>query len=601
MGIIILNLGLFIIMSPSAESNPNHNYQNALNDFYSACLQAVVEEIGARITGTSSDLLQYDEVRRRFNGIEMPNRELREIPLDAIVGSVDRTQDFSRKLMPLNMRNKDRWVKVRSLTDNLSGLPPIDVYQIGDVYFIIDGHHRASVARETGAKHIEAYVRKVVTRVAISLDDDLEDLIVKAEYADFLAKTRLDESRPNSNLLGTLPGQYEKWLQYIHGYRSLKNSQHKGDISLEQAAADWYDEVYLPVQQILQTRNILRWFSDRTEADLFTWIMDYRARSEEELGWVLNTRDVAENMTYNYARDIRYRLRRLWNKLSRWLMPEPLEPATTPPGFWRAYRKQGEETRTRLFDTILVAVPGSEGSWNALEAALFIADNEKATINGLHILRAESKQDETHLEQIRARFDEHCQRTGIEARLAVETGQVARVIRERSFWADLVVIPLNFPPSPRLLKRLSSGIRNLIRRAPVPLLIVPQTAPTCIKSVLLAYGGGRLADEALYMAAYLCIRFTIDLYVVTSGQDARETDLLQERARTYLEGLGIRIVTYLEGQGDPGSVILNVAQACGCDMIVMGGYESHLFREMVKGSAVDIVLRGTKRMVMVCR
>jgi len=588
-------------MSPFSEPNPNLNYRNALNDFYSACLQAVIEDIGARITGTSSDLLQYDEVRRRFNGIEMPNRELREIPLNAIVGSVDRSQDFSRKLLPLNMRNRERWVKVRSLTDNLLGLPPIDVYQIGEVYFIIDGHHRASVAREIGATRIEAYVREVVTRVPISPQDDLEYLIVKAEYADFLAKTHLDESRPASNLLGTLPGQYEKWLQYIQGYQSLKKNQLKPDISFEQAAAEWHDEVYLPVLNVIRTRNIMRWFSDRAEADLFTWIMDYRARNEEELGWAVTTRDAAENMTFSYARDIRYRLARLWNALIRWLTPEPLEPATTPPGFWRQRRRPDQEIRTSLFDTILVAVPGNEGSWNALEVALFIAGNEKAAVNGLHILRAESQPDQASIEQIRTRFEQRCQQAGAEAYLAVETGRVTRVIRERSFWSDLVVIPLNFPPSPKPLQRLSSGIRNLIRRLPAPLLIVPQATRTSIKSVLLAYGGRRLADEALYMAAYLCLRFTIDLYVITSGQDERETTLLQERARAYLEGLGIRIVTYLEGRGEPSRVILNAAQSCGCDMILMGGYEGNFIKEMFKGSTVDKVLRGTKRMVMVCR
>jgi nucleotide-binding universal stress UspA family protein len=587
-------------MPPLSETNPNISYQNALNDFYSACLQASLEEISARITGTSADLLQYDEVRRRFSGIEMPTRELREIPLAAIVGSVGRTKDFSRKLLPLNMNDRDRWVKVHTLTANLSGLPPIEVYQMGEAYFIIDGHHRASVAREHKATHIEAYVRKVATRVPINPEDDLEDLIVKAEFADFLSKTRLDETRPGSNLLGTLPGQYEKWMHYIQGYQCLKNKQNS-EVSLEQAAAEWYDEVYVPVQKIIHSRNTLRWFSDRTEADLFTWIIDYRARSEEELGWVVTTRDVAENMTYNYARNIRYRLSRLWNKLSRWFTPEPLQPATTPPGFWREYRHKGDETRACLFDTILVAVPGDEKSWHALEAALVIAEHEKAVINGLHILRADSKDEKAHIEKIRARFEERCQQAGIEARLAVETGMISRVIRERSFWVDLVVIPLIFPPSLRPLKRLSSGIRNLIRRLPAPLLIVPQTAPTSMKSVLLAYGGGRLADEALYMAAYLCIRFTIDLYVITSGQTDRETTLLQERARTYLESLGIRIVTYLEGMGDPGEVILNIAQACGCDMILMGGYEGNMAKEMLKGGTVDKVLRGTNRMVMVCR
>jgi hypothetical protein len=197
-------------------------------------------------------------VRQRFNGIEMPAQELREIPLDAIIGSVGRTEDFSRKLIPLNLRDKELWARVRAQAENLSGLPPIEVYQMGEAYFIIDGHHRASVARKIGATHIEAYVRNVVTRVNISPTDNPEDLIVKAEYSDFLTQTRLDESRPAANLLGTLPGQYEKLLQYIRGYQSLKYSQQKVEISFEQAAAEWYDQAYLPVLKVIRTRNILR-------------------------------------------------------------------------------------------------------------------------------------------------------------------------------------------------------------------------------------------------------------------------------------------------------------------------------------------------------
>jgi hypothetical protein len=81
--------------------------------------------------------------------------------------------------------------------------------------------------------------------------------------------------------------------------------------------------------------------------------MDYRAHSEEELGWVVTTRDAAENMTFSYARNFRYRLARLRNRLIRWLTPEPLEPTTTPPGFWRQRRQPEQEIRTRLFDTIL--------------------------------------------------------------------------------------------------------------------------------------------------------------------------------------------------------------------------------------------------------
>lgn len=185
--------------------------------------------------------------------------------------------------------------------------------------------------------------------------------------------------------------------------------------------------------------------------------------------------------------------------------------------------------------------------------------------------------------------------------MAVEVGQIPSVIYERSFWVDLVVIPMAYPPPYKPIQRLSSGIRTLIRRSATPLLIVPPHAPTTIRSALLAYGGGHLADEALYMAAYLCIRFDMELAVITIGDKGKDSTELHQRARSYLEGMGIKIVTYIEKQGDATRAILNTCQSNRCDLILMGGYEGGFFREMFIGSTVDRVLRGTSRMVMICR
>ena len=581
------------------EKNQGLTYRKALEDFYSARGKASIEELAAWISGQSRDLLPYDEVRRRLQGVESAERTLTEIPLDAIVGSVSRPADFTRSLLPLRVNDSERWARVKALVEGMSGLPPIEVYRVGEAYFIIDGHHRASVAREMGHTHIEAYVRPVHTLVPLTPGDDLETTLLKAEFAEFLEKTHLDRSRPDADLSGTLAGETRFFLDQIAARRARPAGS--SEPSFEEAAAAWYDEVYLPVVQVIRSRNLRRRFSDRTEADLYYYIMTYRERSEQELGWKVTPRDAVENMTFHYARNLDLRLARLRKTLYRVLMPEPLEPSV-PPGFWRRQRRTAEETVRGLFDSILVALPGTESSWNALDAALFLAHNEHAALNGLHIVAAEEQKNAGYIEPIRRRFARRCEQAGIEGRMAVEVGHpIPRVMYERSFWVDLLVIPLSFPPPLRGFKRLGSGIRMLIRRSAAPLLFVPPNAPPVIRRALVAYGGGRMAEEALAMAAYLCLRFTIDLTVITIDAPGKAVGELQSRAQAYLESMGITVVHYMAGQGDPAPAILNACRSTGSDVVLMGGYEGGLLKELLAGSTVDRVLRGADRAVMVCR
>src|SRR5438045_9127127 len=90
------------------------------------------------------------------------------------------------------------------------GFPPIDVYKVGDVYFVIDGNHRVSVARQLGAKTIEAYVTELPTSVPFEPDTQPDDLLIKEGYADFLRKTHLDQLRPGSQVLLTEPRSEER-------------------------------------------------------------------------------------------------------------------------------------------------------------------------------------------------------------------------------------------------------------------------------------------------------------------------------------------------------------------------------------------------------
>ncbi|PID58052.1 hypothetical protein CSB45_05010 [candidate division KSB3 bacterium] len=257
------------------------DYQAALQDFRKARRRASLEQVFAFLRGRSNDLLSYEDIRKQLKATGMSTGRLAEIPLDAIVGSVGRYKDFTRSFMPRNDSDQQRWAKVKSIATGLEGLPPIEVYQIGDVYFVLDGNHRVSVARRLGAKTIEAYVITIKTKVSISPGVECEELQQKAEYADFFSKTNLDVLRPGADLTMTLVGRYRSLEEQIEEHRYFMGIEHKREIPYNEAVMNWYDTIYLPVAGAIEKRALLKNFPGRTLTDLYSLISEYRAAIRE--------------------------------------------------------------------------------------------------------------------------------------------------------------------------------------------------------------------------------------------------------------------------------------------------------------------------------
>src|SRR3954464_15544822 len=102
------------------------------------------------------------------------------ISLDSIVGTVDRSRDFDRSFRPTSPRVRDRWERINLAQRTGKALPPIDVYRIGDMHFVKDGHHRVSVARALGHRDINAYVTEVLTQVGANHEIRMRDLPLKS-------------------------------------------------------------------------------------------------------------------------------------------------------------------------------------------------------------------------------------------------------------------------------------------------------------------------------------------------------------------------------------------------------------------------------------
>lgn len=571
------------------------NYRVALQDFQRARRQAGLQELLARLRGKSTALLSYEEVRHKLKAEGSASRGLQEIPLDAIVGSVGRYTDFTRGFLPRDAVDQTRWARVSAAAAGLAGLPPIEVYQIGQVYFVLDGNHRVSVAGQLGATHIQAYVTEVRTKVPLTPDTQPDELIIKARYADFLERTKLDELRPGADLSVTAPGQYRVLEEQIEAHRYFMNLAQGHEIPYAEAVANWYDELYLPVVQVIREQGLLHDFPGRTETDLYLWVSEYRAELEKELGWQIPPEVAAADLAAQFSTRPQKVVARMGEKLLDVLIPDELESGP-PPGQWR--EQLAIRRNERLFADILVPVSGEPSSWQALEQAIVLVQREEGSLHGLHVVSTAVEKDSQMAQAIKAEFKQRCQAAGIQGELITETGEIARQICERARWADLVVVNLAHPPAPHPVARLNSGFRTLIRRCSRPVLAVPGD-PAPLNRALIAYDGGLMGEEALFVAAYLAARWQVELTVITVTSDDGQPKMLA-RAQSYLVARGIQ-ATFVVEQGPVAEAILKTAAEHQSDFILMGGYGSNPILEVMLGSAVDQVLREAQQPILICR
>ncbi|GAK60840.1 UspA domain protein [Candidatus Vecturithrix granuli] len=259
-----------------------YQYQSAIQDFRRARRRASLEQLLSYITGKSDDLLSYEEVRKQLKASGMSGKKLKEIPLDAIIGSVGRYRDFTRSFLPRSDSDQQRWASIQAIAKGMQGFPPIEVYQIGEVYFVLDGNHRVSVARQLGAKYIEAYVTEIQTRVPLTPDIQPNELSRKAEYAEFLVHTHLDELRPGCDLSMNIPGRYRLLEEQIEEHRYFMGIEQQREIPYNEAVMNWYDAIYLPMIQIIRKHEIVKKFPEYTLTDLYLWISEYRASMRQE-------------------------------------------------------------------------------------------------------------------------------------------------------------------------------------------------------------------------------------------------------------------------------------------------------------------------------
>jgi hypothetical protein len=289
-------------------------------DFRDARAKAWRRSVRAWVTGQDNRLLSFEEVKSKLHLGGPIYRGRQAVPVRNIVGSVNRYRDFDRAFLPKDGVSDWRWQAINRAFYHFEDLPPVQLYKVGDVYFVMDGHNRVSVAREHGVEFVDADVLEVTSRVPLTPDVDAEDLEILGEYEQFLERTQLDHLRPEQSVALTVAGGYQRLLEHIAVHCYFMGIEQNREVTEPEAVAHWYDTVYLPLARIIRRRCILDEFPGRTEADLYLWLTDHLYFLRHRRGQVnpVDPDEAAQQFAEDYGkRSIRNLRRRLYRVFSR--------------------------------------------------------------------------------------------------------------------------------------------------------------------------------------------------------------------------------------------------------------------------------------------
>lgn len=246
------------------------------SDFERALFKGFWRQVISYLKGTTNNLLPYDDIRKLLPMKGQRYLGLREVSIDKIIGSQGRYLDFDRAFLPTQTRTKGRWMSIDKAHLEQIILPPVDLYKIGEVYFVRDGNHRVSVARERGQQFIDAYVIEIDVPIQLTSDMDVDDIAAKQAYIQFLEHTKLKELRQDANIDHLNSIQSEVLIDHISFHQWILGEIEGKDIPYAQAVTSWYDDVFLPIVDAIHKYDVSDEFPNATDTDLYVWITKYQ-------------------------------------------------------------------------------------------------------------------------------------------------------------------------------------------------------------------------------------------------------------------------------------------------------------------------------------
>ncbi|ROR91933.1 ParB/RepB/Spo0J family partition protein [Nocardioides aurantiacus] len=258
---------------------------DAENDFLRARRHQTLSQLAGWLradTESAKESLSFSEVVKALGRRGEHSLGIQVIPLDRIVGSVDKVRDFDRRFRPTTDKSRQRWEQIARKTREGHYFPPIDVYKLGNLYFVRDGHHRVSVARSLGTREIEAMVTEIETVIDTEGIGGRRDLDGKNWGLRFLKRVPLTGHR-RAEINCTRPDDYHRLAEMVEAWACRLMHAERAYFDEETMARRWFDEEYTPVLQMIDDAGVRGPLE--TGADAYIRVAGERYRLIREHAW----------------------------------------------------------------------------------------------------------------------------------------------------------------------------------------------------------------------------------------------------------------------------------------------------------------------------
>ncbi len=209
----------------------------------------------------SNHVSSFNEQQAQEEDVEFIDHGVQTISLEHIIGSVGKYHDFDSRFRPKKHVSGKRFTDIKRSMRKGASLPPINLYQIRDDYYVLDGNHRVAAAKELGWLDIKGKVVELLS------GENTMDNLLYIEKKKFYEKTGLTGTVDPSEV-----GKYNFFEKQIKKHQLYLASQSGRDCDLKKAAKDWYNTIYVPMTSIIVNGGLIKYFPGRTVADLYAYI-----------------------------------------------------------------------------------------------------------------------------------------------------------------------------------------------------------------------------------------------------------------------------------------------------------------------------------------
>jgi ParB-like nuclease domain len=227
------------------------------------------------VMASDESLLPLDEVTDRLRILGQHYVGVMAIPVASIIGSVDRSVDFDRLFRPRRQPLRDRLRALRRVFPD-GVMPPIVAYEVGGMYFVVDGHHRVALAQQLEMEYVDAEVTAIRISHALAPDVDVRQLIHTEQHRIFKERSRLLVGHPEAKIEFSRPTGYGQLLDLVEAHAYKMSLREEKLVPLEDATADWYEAEYLPAIAAVQEAELPEAYRHKTKGDIFLWVQGKR-------------------------------------------------------------------------------------------------------------------------------------------------------------------------------------------------------------------------------------------------------------------------------------------------------------------------------------